>query len=183
MKIDRRNLLLGAGAAAAVGTLPVCAATLRSRVSGDAAVESLLAEIGEDLLSEYPENATALGIDKGNRAGLKSRLTDRSLGGRRRLAAAAASRLAELKAVDERVLGPGVKTDLEVVRAAHELAVEGFAFPFGDVVSLNQSWSYRNSPYVVAQNTGAFIEYPDFLDSNHVIASPADAEAYLARLE
>ncbi len=38
-------------------------------------------------------------------------------------------------------------------------------------------------PYVVAQNTGAFVEIPDFLDSNHVVATAADAEAYLARLE
>jgi uncharacterized protein (DUF885 family) len=35
----------------------------------------------------------------------------------------------------------------------------------------------------VAQNTGAFIETPDFLDSSHQIAAPADADAYLARLE
>ena len=39
-----------------------------------------------------------------------------------------------------------------------------------------------NAPYVVAQNTGAFVEIPDFLDSNHGVESPADADSYLARL-
>ena len=70
-----------------------------------------------------------------------------------------------------------------MVETAHRLAVEGFRFPYGDVVTLNQQWSYRNAPYVVAQNTGAFVEIPDFLDSNHTVAAAADAEAYLARLE
>ena len=69
-----------------------------------------------------------------------------------------------------------------MVRTAHEIAVDGFAFPYGDVVVLNQQWSYRNSPYVVAQNTGAFVELPDFLDSNHTVETSADAEAYLSRL-
>jgi uncharacterized protein (DUF885 family) len=36
---------------------------------------------------------------------------------------------------------------------------------------------------VVAQNTGAFVEVPDFLDSSHVVETAADAQAYLARLE
>jgi len=70
-----------------------------------------------------------------------------------------------------------------VVRTAHETAVEGFAFPFGDMAVLNQNVSYRNSPYAVAQNVGAFIEIPDLLDSNHKVENPADAEAYLARTE
>ena len=38
-------------------------------------------------------------------------------------------------------------------------------------------------PYAVAQNTGAFVEVPDLLDSSHKVENAADAEAYLARLE
>jgi uncharacterized protein (DUF885 family) len=36
---------------------------------------------------------------------------------------------------------------------------------------------------VVTQNTGAFVEIPDFLDSNHKVDTAADADAYLARLD
>jgi uncharacterized protein (DUF885 family) len=43
--------------------------------------------------------------------------------------------------------------------------------------------SYRNGPYVVTQNMGAFVEVPEFLDSQHKIAAAADAEAYLDRLQ
>ena len=176
--IDRRDLLLGASAFAFTSALPAAAFQGRS-----ADTEAVLAGVAEDLLADYPENATGLGLDVGARAGLKSRLTDRSGPGQQALARRAGERLARLRAIDPAPLTPAARIDLDVARTAHETAVEGFAFPFGDVAVLNQNWSYRNAPYVVAQNTGAFVEIPDLLDSNHKIETSADADAYLARLE
>jgi uncharacterized protein (DUF885 family) len=176
----RRHFLGSAGAVAALQLLPGCA-TRAARETGS--VEPLLAQMAEAILAEYPENATTLGLDKDGRAALKSKLTDRSLHGRGRLAGAAADRLRRLQTVDRNALDPAAQIDLGVAETAHRLAVEGFRFPYGDVVTLNQNLSYRNAPYVVAQNTGAFVEVPDFLDSNHVVETAADAEAYLARLE
>src|SRR5262249_8663325 len=75
------------------------------------------------------------------------------------------------------------KLDLDVVQTAFQLAADGFEFPYGDVAVLDNNWSYRNSPYAVAQNVGAFVEIPSFLDSSHSINNPADADAYLARME
>jgi uncharacterized protein (DUF885 family) len=189
--VSRRDALASIAAAGASLLLPGCAARPLPAVgapaiavgTADASVQALLASVAEALLAEYPENAAALGIDKGERMALKARLTDRSPAGARRRAAAAAQRLAQLQAIDERPLSASTRTDLGVVRTAHELAVAGHAFPYGDVVILNNMWSYRNTPYVVAQNSGAFVEYPDFLDSNHAIDSAGDAEAYLVRLE
>ena len=186
---SRREAVAALGASGTALLLPGCSTALPPQSEplppalADAGVNRLLATFAETLLAEYPENAAALGIDKGQRSGLKSRLTDRSPQGNRRRAATAAARLARINAIDERPLGPSTRTDLGVVRTAHELAVAGYRFPYGDVVILNNQWSYRNTPYVVAQNSGAFVEYPDFLDSNHSIATPADAEAYLDRLE
>ncbi|HEU0100125.1 MAG TPA: DUF885 family protein [Allosphingosinicella sp.] len=177
----RRHFLGTAGAVAALRLLPGCAARQASQSEGS--VDAFLARMAEQLLAEYPENATALGLEKEARAGLKSRLTDRSLHGRARLAGAAADRLRRLQAADRSGLDPAAQIHLGVAETAHRLAVEGFRFPYGDVVTLNQQWSYRNAPYVVAQNTGDFVEIPDFLESNHVVATAADAEAYLARLE
>jgi uncharacterized protein (DUF885 family) len=173
----RRHFLGSAGAVAALQLLPGCAKQAAESAGSNRA---LLAQVAEALLAEYPENATTLGLDKDARAALKSKLTDRSLHGRARLAAAAADRLRRLEAAS--AVAPD-DIDLGVARTAHALAVEGFRFPYGDVVTLDQNLSYRNSPYTVAQNTGAFVEVPDFLDSNHVIENAADAEAYLARLE
>src|SRR5262249_35595894 len=42
---------------------------------------------------------------------------------------------------------------------------------------------WRNTPYVVIQNVGAYLDIPRFLDSDHRIENAADAEAYLARLQ
>jgi len=184
MQLDRRRFLSSTAALAATPLLPACASwNGPPSALDDASVERMLSAAAEDLLAEYPENATALGLDKAERAPLKARLTDRSLEGRARHAAAAASRLGRLRAVEQTGLGPSTVIDLEVATTAHQLASEGFRFPYGDVVTLSQSWSYRNAPYVVAQNTGAFVEIPDFLDSSHVVASREDAEAYLARIE
>lgn len=183
--LDRRNFLVAAGAAAALPMLPGCAAQ-RASAGGapdDSALKGMLDEIAESLLREYPENATSLGLDKGARAGLKSRLTDRSLEGYHRLGAAAIERRDRLRAIPRDRLTPAAAVDLDVVQTAHGIAADGFDFPYGDVVTLNQNLSYRNSPYVVAQNTGAFVEIPDFLDSNHVVATAQDADAYLDRLD
>ena len=176
-QFNRRDVLALGAAAAALGGQALAAP------SGDAATEALLSSVAEDLMREYPENASALGLDKGARAGLKSTLTDRSLEGRVKLAAAAKARVAKIKAIDRKGLSPATALDLGVVQTAHELAVEGFDFPYGDAIGLSAQWSYRNAPYVVAQNTGAFIETPDFLDSQHGVTNAADVESYLARLE
>ena len=66
-----------------------------------------------------------------------------------------------------------------MVRSAYRTAIEGFALPYGDVAV----GGWRNTPYVVVQNVGAYLDVPRFLDSDHMIATAADAEAYLARLD
>ncbi|MGV3770412.1 MAG: DUF885 domain-containing protein [Sphingobium phenoxybenzoativorans] len=178
MTTSRRDFLIASGATLALSTFPANAAQ-----SSDAKAEATLADMAEQMLADYPESATSLGIDKDARAPLKSRLFDRTPAGIEAAKNHALSRLKKLEAIDLKALSAGTATDVDVVRTAHETALEGFAFPFGDMAAINSNWSYRNSPYVVAQNTGAFVETPDFLDSGHQIASPADADAYLARLE
>src|SRR5690606_21116364 len=173
MKMDRREFIAATGAALARA----------ASADPDAAVQALLAELAEELLADYPESATSLGIDRGERAALKAKLTDRSARGQERIAQRVAKRLERLKAIDTSGLGEGTLIDVDVMRTAHEFAREGFAFPYGDVAFLNLNWSWRNAPYVVAQNTGAFLEIPSLLDEAHTIETRRDADAYLARLE
>jgi uncharacterized protein (DUF885 family) len=68
---------------------------------------------------------------------------------------------------------------LDVVQSAYTRALEGFAFPYGDTTV----GGWRNTPYVVIQNVGAYLDVPRFLDSDHPIENAADADAYLARMQ
>jgi uncharacterized protein (DUF885 family) len=139
--------------------------------------------MAEELLIDYPETATSLGVDTGARAGLKSKLANRSAQGQKAVAQRVAARLARLKAMDTGGLNDDTRIDVDVMRTAHEFASEGFEFPYGDVAFLNLTWSWRNAPYVVAQNTGAFLEIPGLLAEQHTVEKPEDADACLARLE
>ncbi|EXS70730.1 DUF885 domain-containing protein [Sphingobium sp. Ant17] len=178
MTATRRDFLVAGSSVLALSALPARAAT----DTPDARAQSTLATMAEAMLADAPESATGLGLDTGPRAALKSRLGNKSPAGQAQIAAHVTDRLATLRAMDLAPLSPATRTDVEVARAAHELAAEGFAFPFGDMAMMNSNWSYRNAPYAVAQNTGSFVETPDFLDANHGIETPADADAYLARL-
>jgi uncharacterized protein (DUF885 family) len=178
MTTNRRDFMVGTGAALALANLPA-----RAAGDGDAAAEKLLAETAEEIMVDYPETATSLGIDKDKRVALKSKLQDRSAAGQKAIEQRIAKRLEHLKAVDTSRLSDGARIDVDVVRTAHEFAAQGFKFPYGDSALLNTSWAYRNAPYVVAQNTGAFLEIPSTLDEQHSVDTPADADAYLARLE
>jgi uncharacterized protein (DUF885 family) len=178
MSSNRREFIVGTGVAIALANLPA-----RAAGDGDAAAEKLLADIAEEIMVDYPETATSLGIDKDKRVGLKSKLQDRSAAGQKTIEQRIAKRLERLKAVDTSRLSDAVRIDVDVVRTAHEFAAGGFKFPYGDSALLNTSWAYRNAPYVVAQNTGAFLEIPSTLDEQHTVETPADADAYLARLE
>jgi len=177
MDFSRRELLLASGAAVALRALPAFAQT-----AGNKAAEDTLAKIADRILSLYPENATTLGVDK-DRPALKAKLTDRSPAGQAAIASAAKEMLAQARAIDPAGLDEATRIDVDVVRTSLEMALDGLAFPYGDSAVLNSNWSYRNAPYAVSQNTGAFVEIPDLLDTSHTVANAADAEAYLARLQ
>lgn len=179
MSPNRRDFVIGTGATIAATHLNAEAAdSARSRTA-----EPLLSDITEELLVDYPESATQLGIDKGARAALKARLADRSAAGQKVIAQRVAKRIERLKAIDTAALGDAARIDVDVMRTAHEFALDGFAFPYGDMALLNSQWSWRNAPYVVAQNTGAFLEIPGMLDEQHTVTTREDADAYLARME
>lgn len=178
MSFHRRALLQGGAAALATQALPAEAQT------PEAAADRLLARITEQLLTDYPESATSAGVDKeAARSRLRSRLSSHSASGQGVIRGHVRSTLSQLRRLDTDALSADKKLDVDVVKTVYELAADGFEFPYGDVAILNNNWSYRNTPYVVAQNVGAFVEIPSFLDSSHSINSAADAEAYLERME
>ena len=177
MRTTRRELLLGTAGTLAASALPAHASALFADT--DAAADALLTRTAEAFLKLYPENATSLGIDKDKRAPLKHQLTDRSPQGQRKIVAHLRQTLAELARLDAAALSPVMRTNVEVVQASYANGLEGFGFGYGDVAV----GSWRNTPYVVAQNVGAYIDVPRMLDTDHQVKTREDAEAYLDRVE
>ncbi len=177
MRTTRRQLLLGTAGTLAAAALPRGANALFA--DADAQAEALLARTAETFLTLYPETATSLGVDKDARAQLKHQLTDRSPAGQSRIAAHLRQTLAEIGKLDAAALSPVMRTNVEVVQASYGNAQAGFAFPYGDVAV----GSWRNTPYVVIQNVGAYLDVPRMLDTDHQVKTREDAEAYLDRLE
>ena len=137
-----------------------------------------MTSIADNLLAHSPEGATSLGIDTGARAAMRAQLGDRSAAGQQALAATLKADLARVRAFDTAGLDHATRTSLAVVDSAYDVALAGFAQPYGDVAV----GGWRNTPYVVIQNVGAYLDVPKFLDSDHPVKTSADAEAYLARL-
>ncbi len=174
--LTRRDTLTALSASAAALALP--AQVLAAAASPTDRAAALLDQIAWGLLEDGPEGATSLGLDTGKHAALRSRLGGRSGGDQAHMASQLRSALGKIKSIDEKALDPATQTSLAVVKSAFSTALDGFALPYGDVAV----GGWRNTPYVVIQNVGAYLDTPRFLDGDHPVHSASDAEAYLARL-
>ncbi|MCT2399392.1 DUF885 domain-containing protein [Novosphingobium mangrovi (ex Huang et al. 2023)] len=182
--LSRRNVihLLAAGTAtAALGglvrplTAPAGAVSTPATAPAGAA---LLDEIAWHLLDHSPEGATGLGVDTSAHAALRFRMEDRSQTGRDALASVLRQDLARIETIDTSDFDHATRTSYAVVKSAYATALDGFAQPYGDVAV----GGWRNTPYVVIQNVGAYIDTPRFLAADHPVHDAGDADAYIARL-
>ena len=177
--LSRRQALTALGAGAAAIALPGCAArTAPPASAAGPTVAARLDAMAERLLALSPESATSLGLDTGARAAMRRLLADRSPAGIAAVAKSLKADLAEARVIDPTGLDAATATSLAVVKSAYDLALDGLALPYGDVAV----GGWRNTPYVVIQNVGAYIDVPRFLDADHPVRDAADAEAYLSRL-
>jgi uncharacterized protein (DUF885 family) len=173
----RRETIAALGASVALPLIAKATPAFGAPLT-DAQANALLGSIGDNFLQLNPENATSLGIDTGARAWMRTKLGDRSAAGQRRVAATIKADLARVQAVDESRLSFPVRTSIDVVRSAYRTGLEGFAFPYGDVAV----GGYRNTPYVVNQAGGAYIDTPQLLTTDQPVETAADADAYVSRL-
>ncbi len=181
--MNRREAITALAGTAALPLVAGCrtepTASVMTAEAADAAVLPQLDAMAERLLRLFPESATSLGIDTGPLADLRSQLFDRSPAGKERIASQVRADLEQARAIDTSPLSHAMRTSVEVVRSAYATALDGFSLPYGDITVGN----WRNTPYVVIQNVGAYLDIPRFLDAEHPIETAADAEAYLARLQ
>jgi uncharacterized protein (DUF885 family) len=179
--IDRRNFLIttaafSAAALAGCGTTGTGAGGSAGAVSRDQALDALLTRwFNEDLL-DAPTFATNLGLDVGERAALRSQIGDQSLAKANEERAEAVARLAELRRFGRAGLSQQGQLNYDVAEFRRSVDAEGAAFRFGEIGG-------RPAPYVLSQLGGAYYSTPDFLDTQHPIATQSDVDAYIARLE
>ena len=180
LAFTRRQALAAGGIGVLTLALPGCAATIaRPASAAPANATALLDDFAWRLLALQPETATEKGVDSGTHADLRSKLADRSAAGQAALAETLRADLARADAVDLAPFDPATRTSFAVVRSAYRTALAGFALPYGDVAI----GGWRNTPYVVIQNVGQYIDAPNLLEASHPVREVADAEAYIARLE
>ena len=190
--LTRRRLLQSGSAISALGLLgcerpplsdnPPYSKDVGESIKAATNARDVLKTAQNFMLNAYPETASSMGIDKDEYAGLRAKLTNRSSEGQAEIAKKTREIAKALTSIKTDALEPELALDVDVVSAVFERSADGFDFPFGDMALLNSNWSYRNSPYVAAQNTGAFIEMPSFLDSSHSLDSKEAAQDYLTRM-
>ena len=171
--IDRRRLLVSAAAGAGLAALPSLAL---ARADEDARLDAILSRQFDEDMDGAPQGATALGLDVGERAGLRSRLDDRSLAAAEQEAVRARERLQELQTIDPAALSAEGRASYDVLSFQKEIAAEsaGFGWHTAD--------SWRRTPYVVSQINGAYVDVPSFLDTTHPVKTREDADAFIERL-
>ncbi|UIP06411.1 DUF885 domain-containing protein [Erythrobacter sp. SDW2] len=181
-ELTRRQALAGLGATTAL-TLTGCATggvneagVLQARKIG---ADRLLEVVAYNLLEHEPERATSLGVDTGQFAYLRSKLEDQSPAGQQAFAATLKQDLERVKAYPRDGLDAETVTNLDVVQSGYEVALQGFALPYGDV----PVGSWRTAPYVVIQNVGSYLDLPRFFDSTQPLRNGDDLDAYVDRLE
>ncbi len=172
--MDRRRFLTSTGAVTALALTPGVLRAAADPASGDAALDKVLNAIFDETISESPETATQVGLDKGARAALKGRLDDNSLAARATDLVRNKKAIARIEAIDPATLSSAGKLNREVVLYSSRSGIVG-ADKFGLDGTIR--------PYRIFQQGGAYFSIPDFLNSSHTVQTASDAEAYLSRLD
>jgi uncharacterized protein (DUF885 family) len=166
--LDRRTLL---ASTAALLAYPAWGAPAKS----GAALNALFDQFMKENLDNSPLTVSQLGLDTGARATQKSLIDDSSLAGIAKNKAITASQLARLKAFDRAALSAKDAVSYDVILYGLKTNAEANAhFAYGP--------GCAGQPYILSQLSGAYSQFPSFLDNQHAIQTKADAEAYLTRL-
>ncbi|MEL7453997.1 MAG: DUF885 domain-containing protein, partial [Pseudomonadota bacterium] len=182
LKITRRQALYGLGGVSALALLPACKQLGLDATDGGefAALEpdAALEQIGYDMLAHEPARATSLGVDTGDYAAWRGTFGTPGPEGRAQYASTLERLRDGARSYPKDGLTADQLTSFEVVESAFSKALEGFALPYGDVAV----GSWRNAPYVVIQNVGAYIDMPRFMGSSQPLSTAEDVDYYLSRL-
>jgi len=174
--LDRRRFLMSAtaGAALAGAAGQAFARADAPAATGEAAkLNAIFDRIFKTELAESPEFQTAIGMVVV--PGSNAKLDDRSMAAEARGYARQEGYAADMAAIDRSKLSGMDIVNYDTVRYQGEMGLGAKKFGYGT--------SGYPAPYRISQLTGSYQGTPDFLDSQHQIATADDAEAYVSRLE
>ncbi|MGU3456658.1 DUF885 domain-containing protein [Brevundimonas sp. M1A4_2e] len=174
--MDRRRLLMSVaagGALAAVGPVRALAHGAAAQTAS-ADFNALMNRIAQEMLLTDPESLTMLGMDRGEHADARFKLSDRSQAKVEADKVKFVAAMKDMAAIDRNALPAKEQIYHDSLTFFGETVMEGYAFPYGG--------GMYPSPYTVSQLGGSYQQIPDFLDSQHRIEAADDAEAYLSRL-
>lgn len=163
-------------------TLAACAIVLAActpaeRGDAPSAFAGRVDDWTREIVAQSPELATARKLPPEIAGNYASRLDDRSAAAEDRRRTGAIRRYTELRSFDRGDIGAGDQRTYEVLEAQFANAAALAEFEFGAFDPLD-----AHIPYVLDQQSSAFLNLPDFFDTRVAVANIADAEAYLARL-
>jgi len=174
--MDRRRLLMSVaagGALAAVGPVRALAHGAAAQTAS-ADFNALMNRIAQEMLLTDPESLTMLGMDRGEHADARFKLSDRSQAKVEADKVKFVAAMKDMAAIDRNALPAKEQIYHDSLTFFGETVMEGYAFPYGG--------GMYPSPYTISQLGGSYQQIPDFLDSQHRIEAADDAEAYLSRL-
>lgn len=174
--MDRRTFLLSS---AGLATVTLAGPNGTTSASSGSAMQALCDQTYDAFLKTSPMLCTTFGVDKGHHAGQKSKLEGDTPTDRAAYARLLQSSLEGLAGVDRTQLSGMDRINYDTLHREWSTLLSGVKdFPYGV-----KGPSQPQSPYVISHLSGMAQALPDFLDSNHQIATRDDAEAYMARLE
>ncbi|MFA4938076.1 DUF885 family protein [Brevundimonas sp.] len=173
---DRRRLLQSAALGAGLVAVGGPAFARQGAAQGDAAAQlkTFMDATFEQTLDMSPEVVTMFGLDKGDRAAAKSKLTAPTRAEEDDQRAFVRRQRAELARIDRTKLDARNLNYYDSLAQNLDGIIATYDIPYGQ-----GGWP---NPYRVSQQGGAYQSTPDFLANQHTIETAADADAYVARV-
>ena len=173
---DRRRLLQSAALGAGLVAVGGPAFARKAAPQGDAAAQlkTFMDATFEQTLDKSPEVVTMFGLDKGDRAAAKSKLTVPTRAEEDDQRAFTRRQRAELSRIDRSKLDARNANYYDSLTQNLDGVIATYDIPYGQ-----GGWP---NPYRVSQQGGAYQSTPDFLANQHTIETAADADAYVARV-
>lgn len=174
--IDRRRLLASAAAAAAASSAPAAlgAVAPADTAKAKASLAAFMDKTFEATLDNAPELVSSLGLDKGARAAAKSKLSIPTKAEEEAQRAFNRKTRAELGRLDRASMDAQDGIYYDTIAANLDAVIATYDIPYGQ-----GGWPQI---YRVNQGGGAYAGTADFLDNQHTIATAADAETYVSRV-